>query len=492
MKKLLIGLLAALSPMLAQAQQPAVTMTWQGDLADGGGVPVSADLPMTFRLYDESGTPLWTQTNQVAVVDGQFVSVLGDAEPFPVDIDPTVPLFMGLSVDGGEELKPRLPVGGALRALWALQAEDVVGDIHPHSVSIGDQLVINEDGQWVGDPTGLQGPEGPVGPAGEIGPEGPQGLQGVAGPAGPVGPAGDPGPAGPQGLQGVPGPVGPAGDPGPAGPQGLQGVPGPVGPAGDPGPAGLPGAPGPIGPQGEIGPIGPQGPAGAIGPQGPVGAIGPQGPAGAIGPQGPVGAIGPQGPAGAIGPQGPVGAIGPQGPQGEIGPIGPQGPVGAQGAQGPVGAQGAQGPVGAQGAQGPVGAQGAQGPQGIQGPQGPAGTFAPPAFSLAVFGAGTQTHYNSGQFVIETPAANTMRVRITAGGAFYQMSIVHPANCGANSGTMSTVFRFAVNAGDTLDAPLCNEGSPVFITVMREGNSNPSWFRCWRYTGNANACQRLF
>ena len=429
MKKLLIGLLAALSPMLAQAQQPAVTMTWQGDLADGGGVPVSADLPMTFRLYDESGTPLWTQTNQVAVVDGQFVSVLGDAEPFPVDIDPTVPLFMGLSVDGGEELKPRLPVGSALRALWALQAEDVVGDIHPHSVSIGDQLVINEDGQWVGDPTGLQGPEGPVGPAGEIGPEGPQGLQGVAGPAGPAGP------------------VGPAGDPGPAGPQGLQGVPGPVGPAGDPGPAGLPGAPGPIGPQGEIGPIGPQGPAGAIGPQGPVG------------------------------------AIGPQGPQGEIGPIGPQGPVGAQGAQGPVGAQGAQGPVGA---------QGAQGPQGIQGPQGPAGTFAPPAFSLAVFGAGTQTHYNSGQFVIETPAANTMRVRITAGGAFYQMSIVHPANCGANSGTMSTVFRFAVNAGDTLDAPLCNEGSPVFITVMREGNSNPSWFRCWRYTGNANACQRLF
>ena len=411
MKKLLIGLLAALSPMLAQAQQPAVTMTWQGDLADGGGVPVSADLPMTFRLYDESGTPLWTQTNQVAVVDGQFVSVLGDAEPFPVDIDPTVPLFMGLSVDGGEELKPRLPVGSALRALWALQAEDVVGDIHPHSVSIGDQLVINEDGQWVGDPTGLQGPEGPVGPAGEIGPEGPQGLQGVAGPAGPAGP------------------VGPAGDPGPAGPQGLQGVPGPVGPAGDPGPAGLPGAPGPIGPQGEIGPIGPQGPAGAIGPQGPVG------------------------------------AIGPQGPQGEIGPIGPQGPVGAQGAQGP---------------------------QGIQGPQGPAGTFAPPAFSLAVFGAGTQTHYNSGQFVIETPAANTMRVRITAGGAFYQMSIVHPANCGANSGTMSTVFRFAVNAGDTLDAPLCNEGSPVFITVMREGNSNPSWFRCWRYTGNANACQRLF
>ena len=40
-------------------------------------------------------------------------------------------------------------------------ARDVPGeDIHPNSVSIGDTPVINDQGQWVGDPTGLVGAQG--------------------------------------------------------------------------------------------------------------------------------------------------------------------------------------------------------------------------------------------------------------------------------------------------------------------------------------------
>jgi len=46
-------------------------------------------------------------------------------------------------------------------------------------------VVINELGQWVGSPTGLQGPAGPQGPQGF---PGVQGLQGPAGPQGPPGP----------------------------------------------------------------------------------------------------------------------------------------------------------------------------------------------------------------------------------------------------------------------------------------------------------------
>ena len=79
------------------------------------------------------------------------------------------------------------------------------------NIAIAGTPVINSSGQWVGSPSGLQGPIGP---------------QGAAGPQGPAGATGAQGPTGPQGLQGVQGPMGTTG------PQGLQGPAGPQGPAG--------------------------------------------------------------------------------------------------------------------------------------------------------------------------------------------------------------------------------------------------------------------
>jgi hypothetical protein len=45
-------------------------------------------------------------------------------------------------------------------------------------VAIGGKEVIDENGKWVGNPTGLQGPQGVPGP------KGPQGIQGPTGPVG--------------------------------------------------------------------------------------------------------------------------------------------------------------------------------------------------------------------------------------------------------------------------------------------------------------------
>ena len=278
----LLTLLCAFAAAPAVAQEP-VTLTFNGDLSDLADAPISADLPMTFHIYDqaEGGVALWTEGNQVAVVDGRFSAVLGAIEALPVALASTPTLYLGVQIGDDAEQTPRMRLGGAIRTLWAAEAQDAVGEIHPVSVSIGETLVINADGQWVGEPFGAQGP---------------------------VGPQGEPGIAGADGAQG------------PAGADGAQG------------PAGADGA---------------QGPAGADGAQGPAGADGPQGPAGADGPQGaqgPVGADGAQGPMGMIGPQGPAGANGVQGP---AGPDGPQGPVGSAGAEGPAGPQGLQGDDGA-------------------------------------------------------------------------------------------------------------------------------------------------
>ncbi|MBI4704237.1 MAG: collagen-like protein [Deltaproteobacteria bacterium] len=193
--------------------------------------------------------------------------------------------YLGITIANDAEMKPRALVGSVP---YALVAYNATGDITPNSVSIPEHgTVIDNEGKWVGDPSGLVGPTGPQGPKGDpgaTGPQGPKGDKGDTGAAGVQGPKGDPGPTGPQGLTG---PQGPQGLTGPQGPQGMTGPQGPVGPKGDPGATGL------QGPKGDQGAAGPQGQKGDPGATGATGPQGPKGDTGATGPQGP------QGPAGA-------------------------------------------------------------------------------------------------------------------------------------------------------------------------------------------------
>ena len=241
----LLALLCVIAAAPAVAQE-TVTLTFKGDLSDLADAPVSADLPFTFTIYDqpEGGAALWTESGQVPVVDGQFAAVLGASEPLPVALASSPTLYLGVQIGGDDEQTPRMRVGGAIRALWAAQAQDAVGEIHPVSVSIGETLVINADGQWVGEPFGA---EGPAGPQGERGPAGADGAQG---PAGPAGADGAQGPAGRDGARGLPGADGAQG---PAGRDGARGLPGADGAQGPVGPAGADGARGPVGPAGPAG-----------------------------------------------------------------------------------------------------------------------------------------------------------------------------------------------------------------------------------------------
>lgn len=58
------------------------------------------------------------------------------------------------------------------------EALDVAG-----AIAVDGTAVIDDQGQWVGDPTGLQGPAGPQGPPGPQGPAGPQGPPGPPAPS---------------------------------------------------------------------------------------------------------------------------------------------------------------------------------------------------------------------------------------------------------------------------------------------------------------------
>ncbi len=181
-------------------------MVYDGFLTDLNDQPIEAVVNLRFALYElqEGGDALWSETlSDVGIRGGAFSVRLGSGVPFAADLFKRENLYLGITIDGAEELSPRQRLGAVP---YAQQAGDVADqEIHPRSVSIGEQLVIDEGGNWVGPEiaaAGEEGPQGPEGPQGERGPAGPQGEQGIAGPEGPEGPRGLQGEAGPRGEAG--------------------------------------------------------------------------------------------------------------------------------------------------------------------------------------------------------------------------------------------------------------------------------------------------
>jgi hypothetical protein len=225
------------------------TITQQGRLFDAKGKAVTGIVPMTFTIYagPDDHIALYSETLAVTFEDGYFSVGLGEKSSLEGVFDGGVK-YLGITVGDEDEMMPR----AAIRAVpYAVVAGDAIGEIHPRSVSVHGAVVIDENGHWVGDSTGLMGPQGPAGDKGEVGPQGLQGVQGTKG---------DKGEAGPQGTQGDKGLTGDAGLQGPAGPMGATGPIGLTGPQGATGPIGL------TGPQGATGPIGLTGPQGATAP----------------------------------------------------------------------------------------------------------------------------------------------------------------------------------------------------------------------------------
>lgn len=247
--------LIALVALLGAASAVAVpsTLTEQGRLLDANGAPVTGSVQITFTLYGDSvGTmALWRESQTLTLIDGYFSAELGRATALPASAFDGSVRYLGVAVEGDQEMKPLQALTSVPYAVRAETSEN------PEGVFVAGRQVVSPTGEWTGAPiAGAAAPPTTV-----------PGVPGTAGVPGPAGPPGIPGPAGPQGAEGRPGPSGPAGPPGANGLQGLAGPAGPAGLAGLAGAQGAPGAPGapgvqgPRGLQGAIGPTGPAGPA---------------------------------------------------------------------------------------------------------------------------------------------------------------------------------------------------------------------------------------
>lgn len=106
-----IALLSALSASVALAQIPQ-TISYQGVLRDAGGSLVNGAHTLRFRLYDAPGatSPIWEETHtSINVQAGIFNVILGGAStPTPLNLAFDKKYYIGITVDAGSELTPRV------------------------------------------------------------------------------------------------------------------------------------------------------------------------------------------------------------------------------------------------------------------------------------------------------------------------------------------------------------------------------------------------
>jgi len=231
-RKLSLGLLAGLLASVAvSSAAPSVSaavpsvLTEQGRLFSSAGMPITTMQTFVFTIYDSAaaGNVLWTETQMITPDDGYFSTLLGSVTPVPPSAFDGSVRYLGIRIGADPELAPRQPLGSVP---YAVLANNANGDITPHTVAVGGNVVIDAAGKWVGDPTGLVGPQGAKG---DTGATGAQGLTGATGATGPQGLTGATGATGPQGLTGATGATGPQGlkgATGATGPQGLKGATG--------------------------------------------------------------------------------------------------------------------------------------------------------------------------------------------------------------------------------------------------------------------------
>ena len=175
-----VFLLALLLPGLAWALPNHIVQ--EGVVINAEGDPVEGRHDIRIRLYElpRAGEAFWDERHRdVDFFEGYYAVVIGGIEDLDLDDFRKEDVYVGVTLDNGDELTPRLPLRKVPAAFTAQLAFNVIGDIEPRTVGIdGIGEVINNRGEWVGAPGGLRGPQGA---AGAVGPRGP------AGPAGPPG-----------------------------------------------------------------------------------------------------------------------------------------------------------------------------------------------------------------------------------------------------------------------------------------------------------------
>ncbi len=125
------------------------TIQQEGYLMNDLGIPLEGATQVDFKLYGqaEGGVALWTESHNLNLISGYFSVILGAQNPLGDHLQADA-RFLGITL-ANVEMSPRVQLSSAP---YALLAQDVLGDIQPHSVHVGGAQIIDAGGNWVGPP----------------------------------------------------------------------------------------------------------------------------------------------------------------------------------------------------------------------------------------------------------------------------------------------------------------------------------------------------
>ncbi len=144
----IVGVLALFNTNVSGQTSP--TISYQG-LLQNNGVAVNGTDTLTIRLYtsETGGSPLYSETQTVMVVNGIFNLAIGAVTPLLPTLDFTKQYYLGVSVDGAPELTPRSTVSFAPYAFRALNADSANYATHATTANaLSGSYVSNVNGSY--------------------------------------------------------------------------------------------------------------------------------------------------------------------------------------------------------------------------------------------------------------------------------------------------------------------------------------------------------
>ncbi|HCP47306.1 MAG TPA: hypothetical protein DIU15_14790, partial [Deltaproteobacteria bacterium] len=145
---------ALLAVSMSTALAVPTRLAQQGRLLDTAGTPLSGTHTLRFTLFsaETAGDELWTVERSVDFDNGYYALILGELVPVDDLIFAGGAVWLELQVDGSP-LSPRQEIVSVPLALRAASAEHLDGGIvDAAEVHVGDTLVIDSSGFWVGPP----------------------------------------------------------------------------------------------------------------------------------------------------------------------------------------------------------------------------------------------------------------------------------------------------------------------------------------------------
>ncbi|SFC07649.1 Carbohydrate binding domain-containing protein, partial [Pseudoalteromonas denitrificans DSM 6059] len=199
MKKTTLAVLLSLASMSGFSAE----LNHQGTLTNSNSQePVEGTFNVTFSLYDEE-LLLWQSIRNVEFIAGVYQINLGSVNPINESIFSRSNINLGIKIEDDTEMSPRLSIDTFPKAYHAKVASSVKGQVDASSIFVAGEMIINEFGEWVGSPSGLEGKAGVDGKDGVNGLDGKDGVNGLDGKDGVNGLDGKDGVNGLDGKDGV-------------------------------------------------------------------------------------------------------------------------------------------------------------------------------------------------------------------------------------------------------------------------------------------------